>query len=164
MASRSQYEELGRHLSAIGSVKRELARGLPVDCPPASAGVLALLEKYGEMRTSQLAELLAIDMSVTSRHVAHVAERGWIEKHPDPLDGRSRLLRISEQGQRQLNLLSERTTEALERHLGDWSDEDVERLTSLLERLRSSFSCENRAERGAGDRTEGPAARAEKTR
>ena len=85
MAARSQYKELARHLSAIGSVRRELARGLPLDCPLASAGVLALLDRHGEMRTSQLAELLAIDMSVTSRHVAHVAERGWIERHPDPL-------------------------------------------------------------------------------
>lgn len=146
MAARSQYEELARHLSAIGSVKRELARGLPLDCPPASAGVLSLLKKYGELRTSKLAELLAIDMSVTSRHVAHVADRGWIERHPDPLDGRSRLLRLSDLGQQQLDVLSEHTTEALERHLGDWSDDDVEQLTALLQRLRSSFSCDRDAD------------------
>ncbi|WP_443078321.1 MarR family transcriptional regulator, partial [Streptomyces sp. SP17KL33] len=39
--------------------------------------------RHGEMRMSKLAELLSVDMSVTSRHVAHVAERGWIERLPD---------------------------------------------------------------------------------
>ena len=138
-ASRSSYEELARHLSGIGAVKREMARGLPHDCPPASAAVLALLHKYGEMRMGRLSELMAIDMSVTSRHVAHIAERGWVERHPDPQDGRSRLLRLTEQGHRQLDTLSEATTEALQSHLHDWSDEDIARLNAMLERLRASF-------------------------
>lgn len=138
-AARSSYQELARHLSAIGAVKRELAKGLPHDCPPASAAVLALLEKYGEMRTSRISELMAIDMSVTSRHVAHLAERGWVERHPDPQDGRSRLLRITARGRRQVDLLSELTTETLREHLHDWTDEDIGRLNGLLERLRTSF-------------------------
>ncbi|NSC22579.1 winged helix-turn-helix transcriptional regulator [Streptomyces albus subsp. chlorinus] len=145
MAERSQYEELARQISAIGAVKREMARGLPPECPPASAAVLMLLSKHGEMRTSRLAELMAIDMSVTSRHVAHVADRGWIERHPDPQDGRSRLLRISESGERFLTELSAHTTESLAAHLHDWSDEDVAQLNTLLSRLRTSFGdCRSR--------------------
>lgn len=70
MAAHSQYEELARQLSAIGAVKREMGRMLPQDCPPASAGVLTLLDRHGEMRMSQLAELLAIDMSVTSFYMS----------------------------------------------------------------------------------------------
>lgn len=138
-AARSSYQELARHLSAIGAVKREMARGLPHDCPPASAAVLALLQKHGEMRASRLSELMAIDMSVTSRHVAHLAERGWVERHRDPQDGRSRLLRITQHGRRQVELLSERTTETLQSHLHDWTDEDIAQLNGLLERLRTSF-------------------------
>lgn len=95
MAARSQYEELARQLSAVGAVKRGLARTLPAECPGGSAAVLALLDQHGEMRISRLAELLAVDMSVTSRHVAHVAERGWIERSPDPADKRSRILRLT---------------------------------------------------------------------
>ena len=138
-AARSSYRELARHLGAIGAVKREMTKGLPHDCPPASAAVLALLEKYGEMRISRISELMAIDMSVTSRHVAHLAERGWVERHPDPQDGRSRLLRITARGVRQVGLLAELTTETLESHLHDWTDEDIEQLNELLGRLRSSF-------------------------
>jgi DNA-binding MarR family transcriptional regulator len=138
-ASRSGYEELARHLGGLGAVRRELVRGLPADCPPASAAVLTLLHRYGEMRMGRLAELMAVDMSVTSRHVTHNVERGWVERQPDPEDGRSRLLRLTERGNRQLDTLSEATTETLEGILHDWTEEDVARLNVMLERLRESF-------------------------
>ncbi|MEV0371150.1 MarR family transcriptional regulator [Streptomyces sp. NPDC050636] len=150
MAAQSQYEELARQLSAIGAVKREMGRILPHDCPPASAGVLTLLDRHGEMRMSQLAELLAIDMSVTSRHVAHVATRGWIERKADPADKRSRLLRLTPSGKELLQELSERYTQSLARYLDDWSDADVGRLNELLARLRTSFGdCRTRAHHDA---------------
>ncbi|MFI1157371.1 MarR family winged helix-turn-helix transcriptional regulator [Streptomyces sioyaensis] len=146
MASHRQFEELARQLSAISAVKREMGRILPQDCPPASAGVLTLLDRHGEMRMSQLAELLAIDMSVTSRHVAHVAERGWIEREPDPADKRSRLLRLTPSGREVLEELAARYTAGLARYLHDWTDADVGHLNDLLARLRTSFGdCRPRA-------------------
>ena len=126
MAEQAQYEELARQLSAIGAVKRDLGRILPHDCPAGSAAVLTLLGRYGEMRMSRLAELLAVDMSVTSRHVAHVADRGWIERSPDPADKRSRILRLTPAGRD----TARRSLRALPRNsladrLSDWSDDEV---------------------------------------
>ncbi|TPQ18853.1 MarR family winged helix-turn-helix transcriptional regulator [Streptomyces sporangiiformans] len=139
MAAQRQYEELARQLSAIGAVKRGLGRVLPQECPGGSAAVLTLLERHGEMRMSRLAELLAIDMSVTSRHVAQVAERGWIDRSPDPADKRSRILRLTPSGRDMLAEISERYTHALAHYLEDWSDDEVDQLNSLLGRLRTSF-------------------------
>lgn len=141
VAVRSQYEELARQLSAIGAVKRGLARMLPPECPGGSAAVLALLREHGEMRISRLAELMAVDMSVTSRHVAHVAERGWIERSSDPADKRSRILRLTPAGHDVLRDLNRRTTEMFIHNLSDWSDDDVGQLNTLLARLRDSFAC-----------------------
>ncbi|GFH38836.1 MarR family winged helix-turn-helix transcriptional regulator [Streptomyces pacificus] len=138
MAGRSHYEELARQLSAMGAVKRRVARALPAECPPGSAAVLALLDRYGEMRISRLAELLAVDMSVTSRHVAHVAGCGWIDRSPDPDDGRSRILRLTPSGVARLDDLSRRTTDLFADCLEDWSDDEVGRLNTLLARLRAS--------------------------
>ncbi|MEV5885444.1 MarR family transcriptional regulator [Streptomyces sp. NPDC052020] len=150
MAGKAQYEELIRQLSAFGAVKRELGRILPSDCPSGSAAVLTLLGRHGDMRMSKLAELLAVDMSVTSRHVAHVAERGWIERSPDPADKRSRILRLTPEGVAQLDALSERTTQLLAHRLSDWSDEEVGQLTRLMARLRASFDdCRFPANRAA---------------
>ncbi|MGW4232386.1 MarR family winged helix-turn-helix transcriptional regulator [Streptomyces sp. NPDC004980] len=145
MAARSQYEELARQLSAVGAVRRGLARLLPAACPGGSATVLTLLAKYGEMRITRLAELLAVDMSVTSRHVAHAVENGWIERSPDPADKRSRILRLTPAGEELLDELTRRTTEMFAHNLIDWSDEEVGQLNTLLSRLRDSFSC-----RGSG--------------
>jgi len=139
MAEQAQYEELARQLSAVGAVKRDLGRILPHDCPAGSAAVLTLLGRHGHMRMSRLAELLAVDMSVTSRHVAHVANRGWIERSPDPADKRSRILHLTAAGRAQLDELSRRTSWLLADRLSDWSDDEVGLLIALMNRLRESF-------------------------
>ncbi|MFI1799679.1 MarR family winged helix-turn-helix transcriptional regulator [Streptomyces sp. NPDC020379] len=146
MAAQEQYEELSRQLGAVATVRRDLGRVLPPECPPSAAMMLALLKQCGEVRMGRLAELLGIDMSVTSRHVAYAAERGWLERQPDPLDKRSRLLSISPRGEELLEQVSARYTRALAACLSDWPDEDVVRLTELLGRLRESFGgCRMRA-------------------
>ncbi|MER7894925.1 MarR family transcriptional regulator [Streptomyces sp. NPDC096046] len=159
MADRAQYEELVRQFSAFGAVKRELGRIMPAECPGGSAAVLTLLDRHGDMRISKLAELLAVDMSVTSRHVAHVVDRGWIERSPDPADKRSRILRLTPAGRTQLDELSRRTTEVLAERLGDWTEEEVGQLTHLMARLRESFDCRpgNRVAPAAFDPTRTPA-------
>lgn len=139
MAEQAQYEELVRQFSAFGAVKREMGRIMPPECPGGSATVLTLLARHGDMRMSRLAELLAVDMSVTSRHVAHVAGRGWIERLPDPADKRSRILRLTPSGHAQIGELSRRTTELLAHRLADWTDEEVGQLVRLMGRLRDSF-------------------------
>ncbi|MFF5974898.1 MarR family winged helix-turn-helix transcriptional regulator [Streptomyces sp. NPDC012769] len=139
METRSRYEDLARSVSAIGAVKRGLSRALPADCQGGAAAVLALVKHHGDMRTSRLAELMAVDMSVCSRHVAHTVEHGWIERLPDPDDKRSRILRLTTDGFAMLGELDRRVTEAFSRHLAEWSDDDVELLTHLLVRLRDSF-------------------------
>jgi DNA-binding MarR family transcriptional regulator len=139
MAGQAQFEELARQLSAVGAVKRDMGRILPPDCPGGSAAVLTLLGRHGDMRMSKLAELMAVDMSVTSRHVAHVADRGWIARSPDPADKRSRILRLTPTGLEQLDELSQRTSRLLAERLGDWSDDDVAELIRLMTRLRASF-------------------------
>ncbi|MEV5433506.1 MarR family transcriptional regulator [Streptomyces sp. NPDC052701] len=164
MAERARYEELIRQFSAFGAVKRELSRILPADCPSGSATVLALVDRHGDIRMSKLAELLAVDMSVTSRHVAHLAERGWIERSPDPADKRSRILRLTPAGRAQLDELSRRTTQVLTERLSDWSDEDVGQLTRLMARLRESIGDRRSAHRAGPPPRPAPSARAGTTR
>ncbi|GAA3227665.1 hypothetical protein GCM10020256_39200 [Streptomyces thermocoprophilus] len=97
------------------------------------------------MRMSKLADLLAVDMSVTSRHVAHLAERGWIQRSPDPADKRSRIVHLTPEGEHKLDEMSEETTRLLAERLADWSDEEVAQLTRLMTRLRASFDdCRDR--------------------
>ncbi|MFJ3672584.1 MarR family winged helix-turn-helix transcriptional regulator [Streptomyces sp. NPDC090106] len=139
MADRAQYEELMSRLSAVGAVRRQLDRSLPDGCSSGTALVLALLDRDGDLRIGRLSELLAVDMSVTSRHVAHLAARGWIDRTPDPADRRSRILRLTSEGRTGLAELADRSARLLALRLNDWSDDDVRLLTGLLSRLRASF-------------------------
>ncbi|MFI8824106.1 MarR family winged helix-turn-helix transcriptional regulator [Streptomyces sp. NPDC053431] len=139
MEKPNRYENLARQVSAIGAVKRGMARSLPADCPGGSAIVLALLKHHGDMRMGRVSELMGVDTSVSSRHVAHTADRGWVERLPDPVDKRSRILRLTPAGEDKLAELDRRLTVTLARHLEEWSDDDVELLTTLLARLRDSF-------------------------
>lgn len=139
MAAQDRYAELARQLTTLGTVRRALARALPADCPAGSAAVLGLLERHGEMRLGRLAELLAVDMSVTSRHVAHTAGRGWVVRSPDPADKRSRIVRLTPAGQVLLDELARRTTDMFAYSLADWTDDDVGLLGGLLDRLRADF-------------------------
>ncbi|AEW95335.1 MULTISPECIES: MarR family winged helix-turn-helix transcriptional regulator [Streptomycetaceae] len=156
MATQEQCAELVRHFSGLSAVSRGLGRALPPECPPASVAVLTLLARYGEMRTGRLSERLGVDMSVTSRHVAYLADRGWIDRHPDPQDKRSRLLRLTPLGEQALREASDRIAEALADFLRDWTDEDVSQLATLMARLRASFGdCRPRAAHPNASRTGG---------
>lgn len=139
-ASTTRYADLARQLTGIGAVKRDLARTLPPNCPPGAAAVLTVLDRHGEMRLGRLSELMAIDISVTSRHVTHVTDHGWITRDTDPVDARCRILRLTPAGRTLLTELGARHTAALEKTLADWSDADIDVLNTLLARLRSSFA------------------------
>lgn len=149
MAEKADYEELLRQLGAAASVRRELGRVLPDGCTGGTATTLALLGRDGEMRVGRLTELLGVDISVTSRHVAHLAAWGWIDRSPDPADRRSRILRLTPEGRARHAALSDRTARELAHRLHDWSDADLHHLTRLLSRLRADFD-EPRLERDAG--------------
>ena len=54
--------------------------------PSSTAAVLGVLAEHGRIRLGRLAELLGIDPSVASRHVAHAHQAGLVVREPDPLD------------------------------------------------------------------------------
>ncbi|WP_055571931.1 MarR family winged helix-turn-helix transcriptional regulator, partial [Streptomyces prasinopilosus] len=136
MAEQTQYEELVRQFSAFSAVKRELRRSMPADFHSGSAAVLTALGRHGALRMSRLTELLAVDLSVTSRQVAQAVELGWIERSPDPADKRSRILRLTPAGRVQLDALFRRATRLLAERLDDWSDDEIRLLAQLMSRLR----------------------------
>ena len=93
-----------------------------------SAGMMTLLRRHGDMTMSELTELLAVDISVTSRHVACVADQGWIERSPNPADGRSRILRLTDAGRDLLDNASHQLTDLIADRLSGWDERDVHEL------------------------------------
>lgn len=145
---RAIYRELMHRLSEVGAVKKGLARDLPSDLPGGSAGVLATLSQHGEMTMSELTDLLAVDISVTSRHVAYVAEQGWLERAPNPTDGRSRILRLTDAGRDLLDGFADHYADLLAKGLSDWSEDEVRELIRLMAKLHDSLACHRTATSG----------------
>ncbi|WP_166844612.1 MarR family winged helix-turn-helix transcriptional regulator [Isoptericola sp. BMS4] len=140
MSDRSRYEDLQRQLRAVGAVKRAIVRNLPHDCPVGPTAVLSTLHRQGPTHLSLLADKMWLDISVTSRHVSHAVEQGWVERTQDPADRRSWTLSLTPAGRRMLDEISERTTGLLAERMSDWDDDEIDRLTALMARLHGSFA------------------------
>jgi DNA-binding MarR family transcriptional regulator len=124
----SALVRVGRHLSV------RAADSLYGDLPSYGWALLLPLEQE-EQRCSALASAVGIDVSVASRQVAALERAGYVERRPDPRDGRASLLRLTEVGAAALA-----TTRALRgtwaaSSLADWDEDDAVRLSELVERL-----------------------------
>lgn len=73
--------------------------------PPVQAGVLRLLADARQgLRAARMAEQLGITAASLSDTLKTMEAHGWIERSPDPRDGRARLLRLSRKGHAQAAL------------------------------------------------------------
>jgi DNA-binding MarR family transcriptional regulator len=125
----SQLLRAGRHLGV------RAADVLYGDLPSFGWALLAPLERDGEQRCSTLAATAGIDASVASRQVGVLERAGYLERRPDPRDGRASLLRITAAGAVALS-----TTRALRNDwaasaLAGWDEDDAVCLSELVERL-----------------------------
>ncbi|WP_424528776.1 MarR family winged helix-turn-helix transcriptional regulator [Sphaerisporangium viridialbum] len=139
MASEDSCGELLVRLSDMGAVMKAVKRDLPFAGSRAGLALLVALSRCGEVRMGELAEMFEVDQSVISRHVADLQERGWIERIPNPRDGRSWYVRLTPDGRQVTEELLDHVRHLLADTLGDWTDEEIAELAGLLARLRTSF-------------------------
>ncbi|MGC0418909.1 MarR family winged helix-turn-helix transcriptional regulator [Embleya sp. AB8] len=140
MATREACRQLLTEFEGIVGVYRSLAKAVPVgSLPPGSSVLFALSRSTEPLRAGRLAELLDLDMSVVSRHLAHLVEHGWVERRPHPSDGRAVLLGITPQGRAVVERATDACLAVFAERLVDWSDDDAERLSELLGRLKAGF-------------------------
>jgi DNA-binding MarR family transcriptional regulator len=82
---------------------------------PSRLMALWMLEKFGPMRSGELACRMTITAASTSRLVDAIDEQGWLERRTDPEDRRANLLSVSESGSQMLaDLRRESTTQLAE--------------------------------------------------
>ena len=69
--------------------------------PPAHSAVLRMLDNAGAgLRAKAIAGRLAVTPASISDTLATLEARGWIERRPDPDDGRAALVRLTRAGRR----------------------------------------------------------------
>ncbi len=121
------FAHLGRHIRANESAN------------PGVYAVLARLGKGEAMRASDLAAGEGTDASTMSRRLAQMAERGLVERVPDPDDRRAWLVRATDAGTRAFRAERTRRVALVTDRVADWEPADVEHLAGLIARLNTAF-------------------------
>src|SRR3982751_3075940 len=125
----SRLVRTGRHLAA------RAAEQLYGELPSFGWTLLVPLERDGEQRCSALAAHAGVDVSVVSRQIAALERAGYVERRPDPRDGRASLFRITPAGTAALAATRAERAHWAAAALSDWDEQDADRLGELLDRL-----------------------------
>jgi DNA-binding MarR family transcriptional regulator len=109
--------------------------------------LLARLVIEGPHRSNALAEAVHSDPSTVSRQIAALVKIGYVERRPDPADGRACLLAATDEGHRVFAANRDLRNRWISDVTSDWDDADRERLVELMDRFTTAL--ENHHESGA---------------
>jgi DNA-binding MarR family transcriptional regulator len=128
-------------------IERALAQ---TELPPEDYPVYVLVGAEGPWTPTGLAARLEMPLSTTLFRLGRLERRGHAERFPNPADGRSYLIRLTDEGQRLLGQARpafRAYAEAIEGRLGS---DVVEALRAGLDELRQAVAAEIET-RGAAD-------------
>lgn len=139
-AVRALEAEFGELITHFRRIIMENANRVSPGMLPGAYKTLTTIARCGEVTASALAERMLIDKSQVSRTVRELEDLGLIERTPDPNDGRSSLLRLTESGTERLADARLPQEGMLMRSLEAWSIEDIGSLSRLLHALATGIS------------------------
>lgn len=137
----------GRLLFSVqGELFRRLHREGFDDIAPRHGAVLAYLRADG-IRATELARLSGQHKQVVGKNVDELEALGYVERRPDPVDRRAKLLVPTERGLREMRRADAIMAEIGERHRHRLGPEAY---AIFLENLRSVVEHQREAEESAG--------------
>lgn len=107
---------------------------------PGAYKTLTTIARCEQVTASTLAERMLMDKGQVSRSVRELEDLGLVERSPDPRDGRSSLLRLTDVGTERLAAARLPQEGMLLQTLQDWSIADIGNLSRLLHALASGVS------------------------
>jgi DNA-binding MarR family transcriptional regulator len=91
------------------------------------------------IRVSELADLVGLDASTLSRLTRNLEQSGYLDRRPDPRDGRATQWRISDHGEAEMTRALQRRTTMIAQTLEGWPATQRARLVELNERFVADF-------------------------
>lgn len=101
------------------------------DLSPRHGAVLAYLDEDG-IRATELARLSGLHKQVVGRLIDELEELGYVERRPDPVDRRAKLIVPTKRGLHQLQLGDEIVADIEARHSGAIGARDYARFRDTL--------------------------------
>ena len=102
--------------------------------------LVRLEESPGQVRLSDLAGLLGLDLSTVSRQVRHLVDAGLVTRESDPADGRACLLGLSPRGRSVLDAVRDARRHVLARALVEWTGDDRVAIAAALSKLADDLA------------------------
>jgi DNA-binding MarR family transcriptional regulator len=101
--------------------------------------LLARLVIDGPHRSNALAEAVHSDPSTVSRQIAALVRIGYVERRPDPADGRACLLAATAEGHRVFEANRDLRNREISKITSDWDEADRQRLVELMDRFTTAL-------------------------
>ncbi|PPJ30768.1 MarR family transcriptional regulator [Nocardia nova] len=126
-------------LRAVGQVKRRMRNSRTADLSAPESSVLSRLDRNGPDNIAGLARWDQVTPQTMGSTVAALEARGFIERRPDPDDGRRFLLSLTPAGVSQLHDIRDAATKniaaALRQHLSPEEIRLIQDAAPLIERV-----------------------------
>jgi DNA-binding MarR family transcriptional regulator len=110
--------------------------------------LLATLEQFGPASQAALGRRSGIHLSDMVAAINELADRGLVERAPDPSDRRRNVISLTTAGKRQLRRLEKRLAESQDELLAPLTPEERQHVTELLSRLVDYHNGRTRREGG----------------
>lgn len=125
---------VGALFTLIGSLERatRLSKGA------STLSLLQVLGAHDSLRPSEIAARQQVHPSLVTRRLQDLEDAGYVRASTDPGDGRSRLVRLTRAGKREIARLRDVGIDRFALFVKDWQPEEVRTLTALLEKLQAS--------------------------
>ena len=123
---------------SVFRLSRKLRRQAESGITQTQLAALSTIERHGPLTAGELATHEQIQRPTCTGVIAALLDNAFIERTPDPLDGRVAWLQISPAGRRVLQQVRKRHTAYLARRMSRLEPDDLEtleRATHILERL-----------------------------
>ena len=136
-------------ISIMDKIRRAQAHAID----PTRQALMQAAATRGKVRPSELARELNIGQSSVTRQVRRLEDDGYVVVEPDPTDGRSCLVSLSEAGHAEAVRLTRLGMSRMMMLFEDWDGAEVGRLGDLLGAMDESWRvARERQERGTGRR------------
>lgn len=97
--------------------------------------ILWRMREEATTRMTELASSVGVTGATITRQIQDLERKGLILRVQDGQDGRASIVRLTEAGRRIAEVSSEARWELLGQAVQDWSDDDLEQMVALFQRL-----------------------------
>ncbi len=123
----------------------EIAQRSNLKLDRSAISILGVLKLRGPIRTSDLAEILALDRSTVSRQVAAAEALGLITREGDERDARAAMLSMTDEGRAKQQKLNHAWHAITMELVADWSFADQMEIARLLGKLAARIEEDDRS-------------------